>query len=322
MNPLSALYGAAIGVRNGLYDRRILHSEALHHPVISVGNISAGGAGKTPFVMLLGRLLQQKQIAFDILSRGYGRTDRGIRLVDSKGGAELYGDEPLLLSRALEVPVIVGADRLAAGRYAERLFAEAKPAHGKWLHLLDDGFQHRRLERAFDIVLLSRKDIEDTLLPTGRLREPTSSLRRTNAIVITDDTPDSALPSAAAGKPVWRVRRRVELASAAPARVVAFCGVARPNNFLADLNRVGVTAVGTKIFRDHHRYASTDVDSLLALKHRFAADALVTTAKDMVNLQSAGLLDALQPLIELKLRMEFVSPSAEEVFATIMRTLQ
>jgi tetraacyldisaccharide 4'-kinase len=320
MNPLSALYGAVIGVRNRLYDRGMLQSHALKSPVISVGNISAGGAGKTPFVMLLGRLLQQKQMAFDILSRGYGRIDREIRLVDAKGGADLYGDEPLLLARELAVPIIVGADRVAAGRYAERLFADAKPAHGTWLHLLDDGFQHRRLTRAFDIVLFSRKDIEDSLLPVGRLRESLSSLRRADAIVITDDTPDSALPASVKGKHIWRVRRRVGFASPVPSQVVAFCGVARPDNFFADLR--SPVPSQTKVFPDHHRYSSSDVESLLELRRRSGAEAFVTTAKDIVNLQSAGLLERLQPLIELRLRMEFVSPSADEVFATIVRAVQ
>jgi tetraacyldisaccharide 4'-kinase len=320
MNPLSAAYGTAIGVRNELYDRGTLRSHALKHAVISVGNISAGGAGKTPFVVLLGRLLQQKQIAFDILSRGYGRRDRAIRLVDTDGTVDLYGDEPLLLARELEVPVIVGADRVAAGGYAEELFSEAKPAHGKWLHLLDDGFQHRRLARNFDIVLLSRKDLEDALLPVGRLREPLSAVQRADAIVLTDDTPESALPDVAAGKHIWRVRRRVELASPAPARVVAFCGVARPSNFFADLRGVGVGE--TKVFPDHHRYSSADVASLLELKRRSSAEVFVTTAKDIVNLKSAGLLDSLQPVIELRLRMEFVSPSSDEIFAMIMRAVE
>jgi tetraacyldisaccharide 4'-kinase len=322
MNPLSALYGAAVGVRNALYDRQILRSETLKHPVISVGNVSAGGAGKTPFVMLLGRLLQQKQIAFDILSRGYGRRDRAIRLVDTKGSVDVYGDEPLLLARELEVPVIVGGDRVSAGRYAEQLFAEARPAHGKWLHLLDDGFQHRRLARAFNVVLLSRKDVEDSLLPVGRLREPLSSLRRAQAIVITDETPDSALPASAAGKHIWRVQRRVELASAVPAKVVAFCGVARPNIFFADLNALGASPAATKVFPDHHRYSSTDAESLLELKRRSSAEAFITTAKDMVNLQSAGLLERLQPVIELRLRMEFVSPAPDEIFETVMRAVE
>jgi tetraacyldisaccharide 4'-kinase len=321
VNPLSAIYGRVIAARNGLYDRGTFKQHRLAHPVISVGSISAGGAGKTPFTILLGQLLQQKQVAFDILSRGYGRTDSKIRLVDANGKASLYGDEPLLLARELEIPVIVGADRVASGGHAERLFADARSSHGQWFHLLDDGFQHRRLARDFDIVLFSRKDLEDSLLPTGRLREPHASLRRADAIVITDDLRDEELPAEARGKQIWRVRRTVQLGSAAPERVIAFCGVARPQNFFADLNALGVTPVGTMTFPDHHSYISPDANALLRMKQQAQAAAFVTTQKDIINLESTGLLARLQPLVALKLSMQFVSPDPYTIFrSTAART--
>jgi tetraacyldisaccharide 4'-kinase len=319
VNPLSGLFGLVVGARNRLYDNGAFAQNRLAHPVITVGNLSVGGSGKTPFVMLLGRLLQENKIAFDVLSRGYKRQDSMIRLVDPKGKVALYGDEPLLLARELEVPVIVGADRFAAGRHAEALFKDARPAHGKWMHLLDDGFQHRRLARDFDIVLLSRDDLRGQLLPAGRLREPLSSLRRADAVVLTDDTPEQDLPDFARKKHIWRVTRVVSLATPAPAKTIAFCGVARPERFLSEVRSLGVSQ--TRQFPDHHRYTQIDVESLLSLRQRTGAEAFITTAKDIINLESAGLLNALQPVIELKLRMRFVSPTPEEVFSTIMSTI-
>ncbi len=163
-HPLSAIYGGVVGARNALYDRGWLHARALEGPVISVGNVSAGGSGKTPFVILLGELLQARGIRFDVLSRGYGRKSRGVLLVDPAGLPRDFGDEPLLIARRLRAPVIVGEDRYAAGRFAESRF-------GAQIHLLDDGFQHRGLARDFDIVLVTPEDARDRLLPGGRLRE-------------------------------------------------------------------------------------------------------------------------------------------------------
>src|SRR5436305_13614270 len=136
MNLSSSLFGLGVSGRNALYDANLLRAKKLSGPVVSIGNLSVGGSGKTPFVLLLGDLLKARGIKFDILSRGYGRKTRGVILVDSAGPAHEFGDEPLLISRRLNVPVIVGEDRHAAGIFAESSF-------GPQLHLLDDGFQHR-----------------------------------------------------------------------------------------------------------------------------------------------------------------------------------
>jgi tetraacyldisaccharide 4'-kinase len=159
MNPLSGLFGAAVAARNALYDRKLLATKRLQKPVVSVGNISVGGSGKTPFVIALGELLQAHGIKFDILSRGYGRSSKALALVDPAGRADDFGDEPLLMARKLRAPVIVGADRFQAGLMAEKTFSTK-------LHLLDDGFQHRRLHRDCDIVMLPQSDLDDSLLPT------------------------------------------------------------------------------------------------------------------------------------------------------------
>ena len=202
MNPLTGLYGAGIALRNTLFDHRVLASALLQRPVVSVGNLSAGGTGKTPFVIALGELLKERGRRFDILSRGYGRKTRGVRVVDPKGSASEFGDEPLLLARRLGVPVVVGESRYDAGRTAEQRFDSE-------LHILDDGFQHRSLARDFDIVLIAPGDLQDRLLPSGRLREPFSSLNRADAIVMPQDV--ASEKSVPAGKSTWRMTREISL---------------------------------------------------------------------------------------------------------------
>src|ERR1039457_2859423 len=144
MNPLTGLYGAATALRNTLFDRGVLPSRRLERPVVSVGNLSVGGSGKTPFVIALGELLKARGIRFDVLSRGYGRKTRGVLVVDPDGAASEFGDEPLLIARRLSIPVIGGERRYEAGRLGEQQFPPQ-------LHILDDGFQHRSLARHFDI---------------------------------------------------------------------------------------------------------------------------------------------------------------------------
>src|SRR2546427_4537334 len=178
MNLLAHVYGAGVQARNALYSRGALPVKRLQGPVVSIGNLSVGGSGKTPFVSLLGELLRDRGVNFDVLSRGYGRNPRGTILVDPGGSARDFGDEPLLIARRLQVPVIVGEDRYQAGVLAETQF-------GLQLHLLDDGFQHRALARDFDIVLVTPDDVRDRLLPAGRLREPLASLRRARPLVLT-----------------------------------------------------------------------------------------------------------------------------------------
>ncbi|HYA96741.1 MAG TPA: tetraacyldisaccharide 4'-kinase, partial [Methylomirabilota bacterium] len=200
MNPLSTIYGGLVRARNAFYNRGLLRARRLEGAVVSVGNLSAGGSGKTPFVMLLGELLKSRGIRFDVLSRGYGRESRGVLLVDPGGLPQQFGDEPLLIARRLQVPVIVGEDRFAAGHFAESRF-------GSQLHLLDDGFQHRALARDFDIVLVTPYDAQDRLLPGGRLREPLSALRRADAVVLTEGAPADSFPLQ--DKLVWRTRRGI-----------------------------------------------------------------------------------------------------------------
>ena len=308
VNPLSTLYGAAVGARNGLYDRGWLGSRRLQGSVISVGNVSAGGSGKTPFVILLGELLKARGIRFDVLSRGYGRKTRGVLLVDPGGMPRDFGDEPLLIARRLQVPVVVGEDRYEAGRFAETRF-------GEQIHLLDDGFQHRGLARDFDVVLVTPEDARDRLLPAGKLREPLHSLDRADAVVLGGGASAESFPLV--GKTVWRVRRGI-VAENVPPRPVVFCGIARPQNFVLQLRTAGVDAIAEAFFRDHHAYTEKDIRDLIELRQRSEAGGFVTTEKDAVNL--GGYLDALKPLAVVPVRMELAD--AANAVDTMLRVIE
>jgi tetraacyldisaccharide 4'-kinase len=286
MNPLTGFYGAATALRNTLFDRGVLSSQRLEQPVVSVGNLSVGGSGKTPFVIALGELLKARGIRFDVLTRGYGRRTRGVLVVEPDGNAADFGDEPLLIARRLGVPVIVGESRYAAGRVAEQKFQPQ-------LHILDDGFQHRSLVRDFDIVLMTERDFGDRLLPSGRLREPLSSLARADAIVLPRDfsvhdlsAQNPAIESfALQGKPVWRMQREIVL-PAAPVAPIVFCGIARPRQFFAQVRAAGITPAAEVEFRDHHAYDRSDVERLLAMRGKLGAGGFLATEKDAANLGS------------------------------------
>ena len=213
-------------------------------------------------------------------------------MVDPKGFPAQFGDEPLLLARKLQVPVIVGADRYQAGLLAEQKFSSS-------LHLLDDGFQHRRLHRDFDIVLLPEADYSGTLLPTGRLREPVSSLRRADVIALPDplDRPFHA-------RQIWQIRRQLELSDSG-GRLIAFCGIGRPKQFFDGLKVLGQPLAGEVAFGDHHPYEQKDIDRLLALKQQTGAEGFITTEKDAINLGS--FTAHFQPLRIAGLSMELES---------------
>lgn len=307
MSALTPIFGAVVGARNRLYDRGVLQTHRLAGAVISVGNISVGGTGKTPFVILLGELLKARRIEFNILSRGYGRKTSGVLLVNPQGTPAEFGDEPVLIARKLGVPVIVGEDRYAAGKFAEQRF-------GPVLHLLDDGFQHRRLARDYDIVLLTPDDAHDRLLPAGRLREPLSSLARADAVVLTPGTSPEDIPLE--NKLVMRVARGLALGES-PKRPLAFCAIARPERFLSQLREAGVEIAGERRFRDHHAYREQDIDLLRSTAAEQGAVGFVTTEKDAVNL--GQLAARLQPLaiVAATMSLENADATIDRVLATV-----
>ncbi len=189
MMPLVPLYGVAQALNSVAYARGWRRTERLEWPVVSVGNLSVGGAGKTPFVIALARALTERGWSVDVLSRGYGRTSDGVeRVVAADDPAARYGDEPWLIEQRAQVPVFVGRVRAAAGRLAEATLVDVGDA--RHVHLLDDGMQHRRLARDAEIVLLHRSDFQTTLLPAGRLREPLAALERADFVVLREDDID------------------------------------------------------------------------------------------------------------------------------------
>jgi len=305
---VTSLFGLGVGIRNALYDRGFIRSKKLRGPVVSVGNLSVGGSGKTPFVLLLGEVLKQRGIHFNILSRGYGRRSRGVLLVDPSGSVREFGDEPLLMARRLNARVIVGEDRYEAGLFAEDKF-------GPQLHLLDDGFQHRGLARDFDIVLVTPEDARDRLLPAGRLREPLSALRRADAVVLTSGVAPESFPLD--GKIVWRARRGI-LPKNLPTRPVVFCGIARPKNFLMQLRTAGIEPAAEAFYRDHHSYTERDIADLIKLRSQTEAGGFVTTEKDAINLSE--FLTALVPLAVVPVKMELLD--ADNALDTMLRTIE
>jgi tetraacyldisaccharide 4'-kinase len=306
VNPFSASYGAITYARNLLYDSGFF-SGRLRGPVVSIGSLSMGGAGKTPFLILLGELLKTGGVSFDVLSRGYGRATGGVRLVDAAGSAAEFGDEPLLIARKLHVPVIVGESRYDAGVYAEQKF-------GPQLHLLDDGFQHRSLQRDFDIVLVTERDLKDRLFPMGRLREPLSSLNRARAIVLMDRSLDSRIETH--DKFLWKADRSIRIGNTPPGQI-AFCGIARPNNFFRALQQSGLEPAATIAFRDHHAYTEKDIEHLLRQREQKKVQGFVTTEKDAINL--GAFAERLAPVFAITVRMELqdAESAVESLLATI-----
>jgi tetraacyldisaccharide 4'-kinase len=272
LNPLNTMYGLAVNAKNQLYDRGFLRTQRLRGPVVSVGNLSTGGSGKTPFVILLGEHLRKCGVKFDVLSRGYGRETHGVFEVDRKGSPLQFGDEPLLIRTRVECPVMVSEDRHQAGIFAEQKF-------GPQLHILDDGFQHRRLARDIDIVLLAPEDFQDSLLPGGRLREPLSSLRRADEVIVMGD----GEAPAQFGQTAKQIRRTV-LIENAPQRPVVFCGIAKPKRFVEQLRSQGIKPAAERFFRDHHFYREADLGQLKRLRGECSADGFITTEKDAINL--------------------------------------
>lgn len=289
---LIPVYAAALGAKNMAYERGWAQSEKLTWPVISVGNLSVGGAGKTPLVIRLAELLKAGGIAVDVLSRGYGRSGTTVERVNAEGDAVRYGDEPLLIARAAKIPVYVGVKRYDAGLLAER------EAVGQGIHLLDDGFQHRRLARDMDIVILHSSDFEESLLPAGRLRERLGSLKRASAIVLRaeDRALEDELRKRGITAPVWIQHRKLLVEPAS--RAIAFCGIARPEEFFAVLRANGTDIAATVVLRDHQAYSHAEIERIISILRQHKAECFVTTEKDAVRMsrENQKKLETIAPL--------------------------
>lgn len=321
LSPLSALYGKAMDVRARWYASGRLESHVLPRPSISVGNLTFGGTGKTPFVEFLARRLRFEGWRPAILSRGYGRRSRGVVVVGTGDGALVSadegGDEPVALARATSgVFVVVGERRIDAARRAAELGAD--------LFLLDDGFQHLAVRRDVNLLLLDARNPfgGGRLPPAGRLREPIAAARRADAFVFT--RVDRGAPAADAvselarihpAAPVFHARirpsdlrdengARIDAAGFADRRLVAVCGVANPAEFAATLSELGLRPEERLDFRDHQRYGERQLARIRAAAERTGASLLVTTEKDAVKLAGKTSL----PIVTIRLAVEVAEP--------------
>jgi len=344
LSPLSALFSAAASARSALYRHRILPSSKAPAPVVSVGGLSVGGSGKTPLVLWLAGRLREEGRRPCIVTRGYGRnspTDMAFLLTASDAAGpdavERAGDEAVLLALRSACPVAVGADRLQACELAAASLAGTPAAPD--VFLLDDGFQHRRLARDLDIVLVSGLESSQKSLPAGPLREGVAALSRAGVVVVMGQGGPTTVATEFDGVPASRgaavmletlrftggagpvvvhasTRARWLVAAVtdddgdsptalAGRSVVAVAAIARPQRFLADLQRSGARVVASVLRRDHHRYDDADRRAIDAAAAH--ADLVVTTEKDLVKLAGLGLAAPLRAL-----RIEVCVDSDEE----------
>ena len=286
--PIGAAFGVAVQARARLYARGTLRRDALEGAVISVGNLAVGGRGKTPIVARIARLLQEAGRPVAILSRGYGGTAATPTLVSDGTSvvatAEVAGDEPVMLARALPgVIVAVARRRVDAGRLVEARF-------GPRAHVLDDGFQHLALRRDLDIVCVDADDLVARPLPAGPLREPAKALGRAHLVFLAGPR-GASLPDALDPARTFRWRRRsLGFVSAdgarrtAPARAFVLAAIAGPERLIADLAALGCAVVGSALYRDHHRFTRREIEAAAAAARDAGAEAVVTTGKDAVRL--------------------------------------
>ena len=324
--PLVPLYAASLAAKDVLRAVGVLPTRRLGWPVVSVGSLSAGGAGKTPVVIALAGLMGERGWQVNVLSRGYGREGNGVERVDPEreDAALRFGDEPVEIARSADVAVWVGADRFDAGQAAE-----AEPGvRGRGLHLLDDGFQHRRLARAVDIVLVTAEDLDDALLPAGNRREPLRALRRADVVAVRAEEMERVRPAVRRwlrpDAPVWGVERRLRLPGtfSAGEKLLGFCGIARPESFWRMLREAGCEVAGKLAFGDHHRYESADMERLVTRARESGATGFVTTEKDAVKLSGAmrARLESVGPISVARLDVVFSEP--EQVIADVEARLR
>lgn len=320
------LYELGVRTRIALYHSGYLHPVRLRAPVISVGNLSVGGTGKTPFVSFTARFLQAEGHQVAVLSRGYRRKSRGrIEVSNEKtilSSASDAGDEPMMLAMSCPgVRVIVDKDRAAAGKWIETN-ADISA------FVLDDAYQHLALARDLNLVLIDATDplANGRLLPLGRLREPITSLRRADAVIVTraeepfDQNAVKELvtrycrpetPVFYAYHDLVNLRRLDQTGNVKPSSlshrpVATLSGIARPDRFTADLQHLGMQVVLKREFRDHHRYRDEEIKEALESAHAVGAEAVLTTEKDAMNLGQLAPLKTTLPVyaVQIEFRCE------------------
>jgi 3-deoxy-D-manno-octulosonic-acid transferase len=336
LSPLALLWRWGGNLKRSGNERRAAGLLPLPVPVVSVGGITIGGSGKTPFTNYLAAALKAHRHSPAILTRGYGRrfpADSIVLPPTAKVSALMTGDEAQIFLRAAIAPIGIGAKRYETAQILLRQF----PATD--VLLLDDGFQHARLDRDFDIVVIDGLDPfgQEDLVPLGRLREPLTALRRAGAFVVTRAENDFRFdfirrrlrdfnPTAPAFRTrlvsrAWRDYRTGEsVPSLADKRVGAFCGLGNPENFWSTLESLGLEVVFRWSFDDHHNYKPTEVYSLAQQAKEYGAEMLVTTEKDRINCPN-NMESALAPLNLFWLEIEFELENEGAFFEVLERKL-
>jgi tetraacyldisaccharide 4'-kinase len=335
MMPLGVLYDAITRARRAAYRNGLFTVYRLPAPVVSIGNITTGGTGKTPLVEWICRVLAQDGSKVCVLTRGYGRANPETQVVVSDGSRILVderqaGDEPFLLAGKLfgVAAVIANADRVAAGHWAIQNL-------GANLFVLDDAFQHLRIARDVDIVTIDATNPwgDGALLPHGRLREDLNGLSRAHCIVITRAEQVESVDHLRASiqkhtnAPVFTSRmvtaalqtiqgEPVEQNDLTSASLAAFCGIGNPASFFTHLERAGARVVLTQAYGDHHVYQQNDIDRLTEKAKAAGATALVTTAKDAVKLSRLAF-----ELPCYKLEIEILIDDSEQLIGFIRRQI-
>ncbi len=303
MRPLSWPYAFGVGLRNQRFDNQQNKIRHLETPVISVGNLTVGGTGKTPMVIWLAETLLKMGKKPVILSRGYKRKLKVPVIVSD--GEQIYihpkyaGDEPTMIARRLSnVPVLVGSDRGWIGNWAEGLYEPD-------VFLLDDGFQHRRLHRDLDIVLVNARNPwgNGRLLPAGPLREPKSSLNRADIVIITHanmcknlnriireirkHTRAPILESSHQAESFvhMKTNEAVPFNEFGPRSVIMFSGIVNPDCFLSMLSDADLSVKERLIFGDHHWYEMKELRDIMKKSIASKSDAIVTTEKDAARIE-------------------------------------
>lgn len=295
-------------IRNHLYDKEFLTIERFPYFVISVGNLTWGGTGKTTLTAQIGRFLLSQGRRVAVVSRGYGRTSRGIRVVHgASGNWKDFGDELFLLSQQLPEATIVAAEDRRSGLEA---LADVHPD----AVLLDDAFQHRRVARNVDLVLIDASENirEQRVIPFGKLREPLSGIRRADAVVLTHAASANMetvewIASEFHGSVFCADYVSVNPECWAGKSVAAFCALGAPHHFFRMLKESGATLVLEKAFRDHHVYSQSEIDSMAREASSAGACALVTTQKDAVKLESFRFI---LPLVVAVAQLRFENENA------------
>lgn len=340
LRPISYAYGTAVSFRAALFSYGLAGTRRLPVPVLSVGNVSVGGSGKTPFVEMLARRLRDRGERVVIILRGYrGSSTKPIVVSDGhriRCEPPAAADEAYLLARHLPgVAVLTGADRYRVGEVA---LEEVECS----VIILDDGFQHLRLHRDLDIVLVDSMNPlgYGRLLPSGLLREPPEAIGRADLVVMSHadvgrdaDRAERAIRQYAPAAPIVRATHQpvalvdgrnettAGLDRLLGQRLLAVSGIANPSRFEAALVRLGAHVAAHRIFPDHHRYTPADLKNIYAAAEGVGASMVVTTEKDMVKLARLNVVEKNVPLYALSISLEFIE-GAERLDAMLNRLMR